>query len=141
MQKRLLWSLGGLGLLALLAASVQVVPGLAQPRPEFARPMPGPGPQVGRFVVAHANDARIVLLDTATGQLYAAMGEDWKKHREIPRPPEPGSMRPGEEGRQPPPRRDGDRRDKDRREDDRRDKDRPREKDERRDTERPRSDR
>ncbi|MFO0876741.1 MAG: hypothetical protein U0840_05155 [Gemmataceae bacterium] len=156
MQKHLLWSLGGLGLLAVLAASVQVLPGLAQPRPDFVRPMVGPGPQVGRFVVAQSNDTRIVILDTATGQLYAASADDFKKHRDIPRPPEPGAGRPGErdrdgrrpdertppgeEGRQPPPRRDGDRRDKDRREEDRRDKERPKEKEDRRDTDRPRSD-
>ncbi len=43
------------------------------------------GPQVGRFVVAHALAERIVILDTATGQLYVAGERDMKRFTELPR--------------------------------------------------------
>jgi Cys-tRNA synthase (O-phospho-L-seryl-tRNA:Cys-tRNA synthase) len=44
-----------------------------------------PAPHAGRFVVAHALAERIVILDTATGQLYVAGEKDMKKFSEMPK--------------------------------------------------------
>jgi hypothetical protein len=41
--------------------------------------------QAGRFVVAHSSPERIVILDTATGQVYVATERDFKKMSEMPK--------------------------------------------------------
>jgi hypothetical protein len=46
---------------------------------------PAHAPHSGRFVVAHALAERIVILDTATGQLYVAGEKDMKKFSEMPK--------------------------------------------------------
>lgn len=154
MKSRIVWSIFGLIVLAGLGLMVTVTTSSAQPRPEMVRPAFGPPSQTGRFTVAHATDARIVILDTVTGQLYSATPEDFKKIRELPKVPEFGQPRPfdreGRDGRRPegreredkdgrrPPRRDEERRDEeqrdnkrrdDRREDDRRRDEKPRDTD------------
>jgi hypothetical protein len=45
-----------------------------------------PGPSVGRYVVAHSSAKQIVILDTATGDLYKATPDDYKSLKERPKP-------------------------------------------------------
>ena len=44
----------------------------------------------GRFVVAHASAHQVLVLDTATGQVYRVPSDDFKKLSDLPR------MEPGE---------------------------------------------
>jgi hypothetical protein len=75
--------------LVVLAVSIRSVP--AQPRgPGGGWPEVGMPAQVGRFVVAHATDKQIVVLDTVTGTLYRATESDLHKASEIPRVKMPG---------------------------------------------------
>jgi len=41
--------------------------------------------QTGRFTVAHAMPSQVLILDTATGQVYQAKSGDFKKMSELPR--------------------------------------------------------
>jgi hypothetical protein len=45
-----------------------------------------PGPPVGRYTVAHYSAKQIVILDTATGDLYKATPDDYKSLKERPKP-------------------------------------------------------
>lgn len=83
----------------------------------------------GRFVVAHALAERIVILDTATGQLYVATERDMKRHSEMPRPIGPDDRIRGfrDEMKRDEFKRDG-RRDKDARKEGKRDRDERKEK-------------
>jgi hypothetical protein len=79
--------------LAALAVSIRSV--LAQPGGLPGKPGGGYYPadmpaQVGRFVVAHASDKQIVILDTVTGKLYRATDSDFHKASEIPKVKMPG---------------------------------------------------
>src|SRR5262245_23159840 len=79
MSHRVLWPLGGLLTLLVLVASFNQAP--AQPRPA----LPLIGGQVGRFVVAHASEKQIIILDTTTGKLYKATEKDFEKYSELPK--------------------------------------------------------
>jgi hypothetical protein len=108
-----------------LLFSIGVVPAQRPPIPM----MPGFPPQPGRFVVAHATDKRIVVLDTATGRLYKAGEDDLKKMSDLPKleggfaPPFPGGGPGRDDDRRPP--RPGDRDDDRRPRPPERDRDRP----------------
>ena len=47
--------------------------------------MPGMPGMPGRFVVAHASANQVLILDTATGQVYRAKEDEFKKLSELPR--------------------------------------------------------
>lgn len=85
MKHRIFWPIiGGLGLVLLILV---FNPGSAQ-RPPDDDPRPGPppgGPHPGRYVVAHATADRVVILDTATGQVYVARERDFKSMADLPR--------------------------------------------------------
>lgn len=79
MKNRIVWPIVGVlgvGMLAVLLSSVRA----QRPPMGFGGP-----PQPGRFVVAHASAERIVILDSATGQLYVGSEKDFKKLSELPR--------------------------------------------------------
>jgi hypothetical protein len=97
MKQNLAWPIAavvGLGILVFGLSS-----GLAQ----RDRPLEGMRPQgqPWRFTVAHANAGRIVILDTATGQLYVANEKDFKPHSDLPRVGEQGRPRPIERDKEP----------------------------------------
>jgi hypothetical protein len=82
MKPRFMWpgaAVVALGIVVLGIATVEAQRG------GFDRPAPAPVPHAGRFVVAHALAERIVILDTATGQLYVAGEKDMKKFSELPK--------------------------------------------------------
>jgi hypothetical protein len=77
MNHRIVWPIAGLLGVAILALSIRFLPAQG--------PMPYMMGQVGRFVVAHATEKQIVILDTSTGQLYKASSDDFKKFSELPK--------------------------------------------------------
>jgi hypothetical protein len=79
MYHRIVWPIAGLLGVAILALSIRTLPG------QGPGPMPYMMGQVGRFVVAHATEKQIVILDTSTGQLYKASSDDFKKFSELPK--------------------------------------------------------
>ena len=79
MTRRFLWLWGLLALL-ILAASFSHVPAQRGPSVPFFG-----GGQVGRFVVAHASDKQIVILDTTSGKLYKATEKDFQKYSDLPK--------------------------------------------------------
>jgi hypothetical protein len=86
------WPITALVGLVILAVGISTVP--AQPQPGMSGMMFG---QVGRFVVAHASEKEIIILDTTTGKLYRATDSDFKKASELPkvtRPTGPGGISP-----------------------------------------------
>jgi hypothetical protein len=87
MNRRIVWPVAGVLGLAVLVLSIS---GLPAQRPIN---MPTPGLHSGRFVVAHATPTRVIILDSATGQVYAAGERDFKPMSELPRPGE-GSRPP-----------------------------------------------
>ena len=94
MSSRFLWPLAGLlgiaGLMLMFTTS-------------SAQPMAGGGWGIsGRFVVAHASDKQVLVLDTATGQVYSVT--EFKAAADMPKlvgPPvgRPGGERPADRGR------------------------------------------
>jgi hypothetical protein len=80
---RIVWPIA-----ALLGLIVLVV-GLSNVPAQRFRPGGGmpdfPPSQPGRFAVAHASATRVLILDTATGTLYRATEDDFKKMSEMPR--------------------------------------------------------
>jgi len=76
MKQRYLWLFGGLTALLIVAVTYRETP---------AQRMPFFGGQVGRFVVAHATDKQIVILDTTTGKLYKATEKDFAKFSDLPK--------------------------------------------------------
>ena len=94
MSSRFLWPLAGLlgiaGLMLMFTTS-------------SAQPMAGGGWGIsGRFVVAHATDKQVLVLDTATGQVYSVT--EFKAAADMPKlvgPPvgRPGGERPADRGR------------------------------------------
>jgi len=104
MTARVVWPVAGLLGLGLLVFARFAPPSSAQ-RPERpARDTPAARgadsplatlrPPVGRFVVARATKQEIVILDTATGQLYKATPNDFKKFSELPKIGEGRGLRP-----------------------------------------------
>jgi hypothetical protein len=91
MKRKLIWTALGVVAAALL---LTVASRLRAQRP------PGPGTGLvlpnlpGRFVVARTVGENIILLDTATGDLYRATPDDIKKFSDKPRP---FSFRPPQE--------------------------------------------
>jgi hypothetical protein len=134
MSHRAFWPL--LGFLLLAGLIVGLTLGNAQPFRDGPAPgMDRSGPP-GRWVVARVKEHSLILLDTATGDLFEARDADIKpyseRHRTAPPLPPPVRQRDrGEDKDRPPESRDRDKdrpleiRDKDRA----RDKDRPRSKD------------
>ena len=122
------------GMLGLVCLGLVLTNVSAQPaaRP----PVIGPGMQAGRFVVAHSTPERIVILDTATGQVYVATERDFKKMSEMPKVGSDRLIRPPFREKEDPDRPrlrerlEKERRERERREDERREQDR-REKDRR----------
>ncbi len=79
MVHRIVWPITALVGLIILAVGISTVP--AQPGMGMMYGMP----QVGRFVVAHASEKQIIILDTTTGKLYKATDADFKKASEMPK--------------------------------------------------------
>jgi hypothetical protein len=77
--RRIVWPITALVGLVILAVGISTVP--AQP----GVPMYGMAGQVGRFVVAHASEKQVIILDTTTGKLYRATDSDFKKASELPK--------------------------------------------------------
>jgi hypothetical protein len=75
--------------LALLLAGLTVfgISSLVAQRPP---PLPGMGgfnaPEIGRYQVVRATDDEVIVLDTATGDLYRAKTKDIKPYSERPKP-------------------------------------------------------
>jgi len=80
MNRRYLWPLAGL--LAVLVLTVSHVNDTTAQKATL--PFVGGG-QVGRFVVAHASDKQIVILDTTSGKLYRATEKDFLKYSDLPK--------------------------------------------------------
>jgi hypothetical protein len=76
-------------LLLVIAATLGVAQLFAQPERGFGRP--APAGQIGRYQVVRADSHTIVLLDTVTGDLYAAGPDDLKPYSKRP----VGDFRPG----------------------------------------------
>ena len=79
MNHRIVWPVAGLLGLVLLAVGISTVPAQVRPMP-FLAPR-----QVGRFVVAHATEKQIIILDTTTGKLYKAGRDDFQKYSDLPK--------------------------------------------------------
>jgi hypothetical protein len=87
MKHRILWpAVGVLGLLALAfvigSAYAQRIVGGGGAAGVGIGPF---GPVPGRFMVAHASAEAVLILDTATGQVYKAVPKDFKKASELPK--------------------------------------------------------
>lgn len=84
MKQTVVWPIAAVVALGVVVLGITTVE--AQRDGDRGRPMdrPAPAPRAGRFVVAHALAERIVILDTATGQLYVAGERDMKKFSELP---------------------------------------------------------
>src|SRR5262245_44529808 len=82
MKRNITWPIAGVVALAIVVYGITAVNAQRDPpRDGFMRaPI-----QPGRFAVAHAGPERIVILDTATGQLYVGGEKDFKKMSELPR--------------------------------------------------------
>jgi len=98
-NNRGVWALAAVAALALLVAGISQVP--AQ-RPNIGGGGAGimigpPGPMPGRFVVARVAGESIILLDTATGELYRADSKDVKAFSEKPKVEAPPRFFPGRE--------------------------------------------
>jgi len=113
MSSRTTWTIFAAVVLAgLIVGLAQLV---AQPRPPLDRPgVNMPFAPAGRFVVASVQDrtGNIIILDTATGDLYKATPEDFKKFSDRPKVGGPVLIRPFERDKDAPPlpREKGDRR-------------------------------
>ena len=104
MNHRFVWSIVAVlslgGLIAFLSqSSAQRAPGGragGDGVPEMPR-MPGmaamPHGMPGRFVVANASSSQVLILDTATGQVYRAGEKDFKSVSELPGMGQPGGGR------------------------------------------------
>ena len=93
MSHRILWPLvaclGLGGLILVISQSTAQRPGSGMPG------MPGGMPGMpGRFVVANASSSQVLILDTATGQVYRALEKDIKKLSELPHMGGGGDARP-----------------------------------------------
>lgn len=92
MSNRVFWPIAGvfaLAFMALVVSSQSSAQRRPQPEDRDERPQPVVRPgfmAAGRFVVAHATEKQIVILDTATGQLYKATDKDIKAYKDLPRP-------------------------------------------------------
>lgn len=93
MSHRILWpvvaclGLGGLTLVLSQSTAQRVVePPSGGITVTGSRPAGPPG----RFVVANASSLQVLILDTATGQVYRAKEEDFKKMSDLPRLGQPG---------------------------------------------------
>ncbi len=84
MDRRFLWPAIGAVALVVLALSIGSTP--AQPGGMFG------GPRPGRFVVAHASATQVLILDTATGNIYKAGEKDFKAFAEIAKAVEGGGF-------------------------------------------------
>jgi hypothetical protein len=79
MKQRIVWLVvGGLALVALWAL---IKPASAQRDGGFGFPLL----RAGRFTVAHASADAVLVLDTATGKVYKAGKDDFKKMSELPK--------------------------------------------------------
>ena len=122
MSNRFVWSIVAVlslgGLIAFLSqSSAQRAPG-GRPGGAAEPGMPGmpgvPHGMPGRFVVANASSSQVLILDTATGQVYRAGEKDFKKMSDLPgmgrdgqtpardRRPEPKVEDRPRDGRRPP---------------------------------------
>lgn len=79
MNHRIMWPLAALLGFAIFVMAISQVP--AQPRPGMFNPFV----QSGRFVVAHATEKQVIILDTGTGKLYKATSADFQKYSELPK--------------------------------------------------------
>jgi hypothetical protein len=79
---RIVWPITALLGVIVLAIGINNVVGQRPPGLGGYSPYP---PPVGRFVVAHANENRIIILDTGTGKLYKATENDFGKMSDLPR--------------------------------------------------------
>jgi hypothetical protein len=80
MNQRVVWPIAGvLGLAVLVVGITQLS---AQRPPVNLR---GTGPPTGRFVVADAGDDYVLILDSATGQVYRADEKDFNKMSALPK--------------------------------------------------------
>ena len=80
MKHRVVWPIAGVLGLAVLVVGITK---LSAQRPPIN--LPGLAPPVGRFVVAHATAARVIILDSATGQVYVAEEKDFKPVSALPK--------------------------------------------------------
>jgi hypothetical protein len=79
MKQRIVWLVvGGVVLVALWAL---IKPASAQRDGGFGFPLL----RAGRFTVAHASADAVLVLDTATGKVYKAGKDDFKKMSELPK--------------------------------------------------------
>jgi hypothetical protein len=74
-----LWLAGGVVVLLLGVLGLSALTAQRMPPGGFG------GSEVGRYVVAHVGPDGIILLDTATGELYKAGPNDVKPHTARPR--------------------------------------------------------
>lgn len=91
MKQRIVW---GLVTVAAVAVVVLVLAPSNAQRPGGGGGFGGGfgmmGPMGGRFTVAHASADAVLILDTATGQVYKAGAKDFKKMSELPKMGEGG---------------------------------------------------
>jgi hypothetical protein len=81
---RIIWGLVGVAAVALLIFGFSSTSAQRSPVPGAVMPFPFGAP-AGRFTVAHATATQVIILDTATGQLYKASSDDFKKFSELPK--------------------------------------------------------
>jgi hypothetical protein len=79
MNHRVVWPIAGVLGLAVLVVGIT---NLSAQRPVN---VPGTAPPAGRFVVADAGEDAVLILDSATGQVYRAQEKDFKKMSELPK--------------------------------------------------------
>ena len=89
MRHRIFWplvaclGLGGLTLVISQSTAKRAPGGAGGPGGPAGMPGGMPG-MPGRFVVANASATQVLILDTATGQVYRAKEEDFKKMSDLP---------------------------------------------------------
>jgi hypothetical protein len=84
MKNKILWAVACLGGLACVILGVAQL-SAQRPVPQPGQPVIVPFAQTGRFVVARVHGDDVILLDTATGDLYKATPADYKKYSDRPR--------------------------------------------------------
>lgn len=127
MKSNFVWPIAGVLGLGILVFGLSLAPAQRDRPMEGFRPMLQPG----RFTVAHSHPERILILDTATGQVYAVNEKEFKKSSDLPKVGEMPRPRFFERDREKEKRDDPDKREK-RERDEKREREEKREKEEKR---------
>src|SRR5437660_1146216 len=79
---------------AILAASVVIGLSPTWAQHGFRTDQPTGDGAVGRYIVVNVSDAEVIIMDTASGDLYSAKPKDVKPYEARPRPRAFSSARP-----------------------------------------------